>query len=182
MGFSRQEYLSGLPCPPPGDLPHPGIEQCLLRLFFPALADGYWTASTTWEAQTTWSSPQLLWLHLLWFFSWKCHLLQEWGFACQGTRVLGTYNSVSFGLSFQVVKLLLLLEAPSFCGQKYADKCSLSFLVLFSYPCSQGPLPVHGARDVTRPDVYPRFRSAEDLPSDPLAWPILPFPQWSFLI
>ena len=26
MGFSRQEYWSGLPCPPPGDLPNPGIE------------------------------------------------------------------------------------------------------------------------------------------------------------
>ena len=26
MGFSRQEYWSGLPCPPPGDLPHPRIE------------------------------------------------------------------------------------------------------------------------------------------------------------
>ena len=24
-GFSRQEYWSGLPCPPPGDLPNPGI-------------------------------------------------------------------------------------------------------------------------------------------------------------
>ena len=26
MGFSRREYLSGLPFPSPGDLPHPGIE------------------------------------------------------------------------------------------------------------------------------------------------------------
>ena len=26
MGFSWQEYWSGLPCPPPGDLPNPGIE------------------------------------------------------------------------------------------------------------------------------------------------------------
>ena len=26
MEFSRQEYLSGLPCPSPGDLPYPGIE------------------------------------------------------------------------------------------------------------------------------------------------------------
>ena len=26
MGFSRQEYCSGLPCPSPGDLPDPGIE------------------------------------------------------------------------------------------------------------------------------------------------------------
>ena len=26
MGFSRQEYWNGLPCPPPGDLPNPGIK------------------------------------------------------------------------------------------------------------------------------------------------------------
>ena len=26
MGFSRQKYWSGLPCPSPGDLPDPGIE------------------------------------------------------------------------------------------------------------------------------------------------------------
>ena len=32
MGFSRQEYWSGLPCPPPGDLPDPGIEPMSLSL------------------------------------------------------------------------------------------------------------------------------------------------------
>ena len=26
MGFSSQEYWRGLPCPPPGDLPDPGME------------------------------------------------------------------------------------------------------------------------------------------------------------
>ena len=26
MGFSQQEYWSRLPCPPPGDLPDPGIK------------------------------------------------------------------------------------------------------------------------------------------------------------
>ena len=26
VGFSRQKYWGGLPCPPPGDLPDPGIE------------------------------------------------------------------------------------------------------------------------------------------------------------
>ena len=26
MGFSRQKYWRGFPCPPPGDLPNPGIE------------------------------------------------------------------------------------------------------------------------------------------------------------
>ena len=32
MGFSRQEYRSGLPFPPPGDLPNPGSNLSLLRL------------------------------------------------------------------------------------------------------------------------------------------------------
>ena len=31
MGFSRQEYWSGLPCPPLGDLPHPGTDPSLLH-------------------------------------------------------------------------------------------------------------------------------------------------------
>ena len=33
-GFSRQEYWSGLPCPPPGDLPDPGIEPTSLYTSF----------------------------------------------------------------------------------------------------------------------------------------------------
>ena len=32
MGFSRQEYLSGLPCPPLGDLPNPGIKPVSLAV------------------------------------------------------------------------------------------------------------------------------------------------------
>ena len=32
MGFSRQEFWSGLPCPPPGDLPVPGIDPVSLAL------------------------------------------------------------------------------------------------------------------------------------------------------
>ena len=32
MGFSRQEYWSGLPCLPPGDVPGPGVNPCLLGL------------------------------------------------------------------------------------------------------------------------------------------------------
>ena len=45
MGFSRQEYWSGLPCPPPGDLPDPGIEPA--SLMSPASAGGFFTTSTT---------------------------------------------------------------------------------------------------------------------------------------
>ena len=37
MGFSRQEYWSGLPCPPLGDLPNPGIEPGSLTLWADSL-------------------------------------------------------------------------------------------------------------------------------------------------
>ena len=46
MGFSRQEYWSGLPCPPPGDLPNPGTKPT--SLMPPALAGGFFTTSSTW--------------------------------------------------------------------------------------------------------------------------------------
>ena len=49
MGFSRQKYWSGLPCPPPGDLPDPEIEPTSLTS--PALAGEFFTTSTTWEAK-----------------------------------------------------------------------------------------------------------------------------------
>ena len=52
IGFSRQEYWSGLPCPPPGNLPGPGIEP--VPLMSPALAGEFFTTSTTWEALATW--------------------------------------------------------------------------------------------------------------------------------
>ena len=41
MGFSRLEYWSGLPCPPPGDLPHQGIQP--VSLMSPALAGMFFT-------------------------------------------------------------------------------------------------------------------------------------------
>ena len=44
-GFSRQEYWSGLPFPPPGDLPDLGIEP--KSLMSPALAGRFFTSSAT---------------------------------------------------------------------------------------------------------------------------------------
>ena len=41
VGFSRQEYWSGLPFPSPGGLPDPGIEP--VSLASPALASGLFT-------------------------------------------------------------------------------------------------------------------------------------------
>ena len=48
MGFSRQEYWSGLPLNPPWALPNLGLEPT--SLLSPALACGSFTTSTTWEA------------------------------------------------------------------------------------------------------------------------------------
>ena len=45
MGFSKQEYWSGLQCPPPEDLLDPGIKPAC-----PALAGGSFTHWATWEA------------------------------------------------------------------------------------------------------------------------------------
>ena len=48
MGFSMREYWCGLSFSSPGDLPNPGIGPTSLKS--PALAGGFFTASTTWEA------------------------------------------------------------------------------------------------------------------------------------
>ena len=47
MGFSRQEYWSGLSFPSPGDLPDPGIKPASLKS--PALAGRFFTTMATWE-------------------------------------------------------------------------------------------------------------------------------------
>ena len=44
-GFSRQDSWSGLPCPPPGDLPDPGTEPT--SLMSPVLAGRFHTTNAT---------------------------------------------------------------------------------------------------------------------------------------
>ena len=45
LGFSSQEYWSGLPCPPPEDLSDPRI-----KLLLPTSVGRFFTTSATWEA------------------------------------------------------------------------------------------------------------------------------------
>ena len=54
MGFSREEYWSGLPFPPPGLLPDPGVEPRS-----PALAGRFFTVWATREAWPLWSLSEL---------------------------------------------------------------------------------------------------------------------------
>ena len=67
LGFSRQEYWRGLPCPPPGDRPNPGIEP--IPLASPALAGGFFATSATGEAHVCVLTG--------WIFNWekeRCYL------------------------------------------------------------------------------------------------------------
>ena len=66
MDFPKQEYWSGLPGPPPGDLPNPGIEP--MSLISPASAGGFFTTSATWEGLTLWRGQNLAELRLFFKF------------------------------------------------------------------------------------------------------------------
>ena len=59
MGFSRQEYWSGLPWSPPGDLPDPGIES--QSLMSPAWTGGFFTARATWRSLSLKSLYSIIW-------------------------------------------------------------------------------------------------------------------------
>ena len=48
MAFSRQQYQSGFPCLPQGDIPYPGVEP--VSLTSPALVVGFFTTSTICKA------------------------------------------------------------------------------------------------------------------------------------
>ena len=66
MGFSRQEYWSGLPFPPPEDLPDSGIKTAS-----PALT-GFFTTEPPGKTKSTLSYGNFFCLH-----PWKCELCES---------------------------------------------------------------------------------------------------------
>ena len=64
MRFSRQEYWSGLPFPPPGNLLNPGIKPVFLMS--PALTGEFFTPGPTWEVPGPFLELIYFWLH--WVF------------------------------------------------------------------------------------------------------------------
>ena len=78
MGISRQEYWSGLPFPPPGYLPHPGIEPVSL-----ALAGGFLTAEPPGKHLKYWHPCVLS------RFSCVSLFVTPWAEACQAPLFLG---------------------------------------------------------------------------------------------
>ena len=64
IGFSKQEYWSGLPCPPPGDLCSPGIEPA--SLVSPALAGRFFTSELPGAPKLRELKPHLCVQHRCW--------------------------------------------------------------------------------------------------------------------
>ena len=103
MGFPRQEYWSGLPCPPPGDLPDPGIKP--MSLMPPALAGRFFSTGATWEALTCTLYRKAAVIHtvlswMLWIVSANC---QTWGGCRNSVELVSLVRSVS---GFTILKFL----------------------------------------------------------------------------
>ena len=95
MGFSRQEYWSGLLCPPPGDLPNPGIKHrspalqvdSLLSGFFAGVTGGVAEGAASFRAnEETSICPH--WCPSLDTYSHSVKIL--WPALCQNMNSLGT--------------------------------------------------------------------------------------------
>ena len=63
---------SGLPCPPPGDLPNPRIKPTSV---LPALVSEFFTISTTWEPPNYWTAREFLVVILSWRNYFVCFTL-----------------------------------------------------------------------------------------------------------
>ena len=101
MGFSRQEYLSGSPCPPPGDLPNPDMEPTS------SVAGGFFTTSATWLLLKSQLKHHLSWV------------------SCTINSVLKYYFSMAFpggtfqGSSFSVISFCLFILLMGFSRKEY---------------------------------------------------------------
>ena len=95
MAFSRQEYWSGMLCPPPGNLPDPGIEpmgsimlsslpeESMSLLLSPAQVGGFFTTSATWGAGGICSKENLfiftyiyIYIYIYYPFTVYCDLVE----------------------------------------------------------------------------------------------------------
>ena len=120
MGILQAGYWSGLPCPPPGDFPNPGIEP---RSF--ALQADSLPAEPPGKPQEYWSGqPSLL-----------------WGiFPTQESNLMGSLHcrQILYQLSYQESPLCYIPGTKYYLNQlEYA--CVLSHAQLIGAPCTVAP-------------------------------------------
>ena len=107
-GFSRQEYWSGLPCPPPGDLPNPGrLNPGLLHYRQNLYCLSYREAQWWWRADSS-SVP--------------------WGYPLTQIRSLFLHCSTPLCLQLNPQKGQILWRVSSFLLRKWLRHCTHHFL------------------------------------------------------
>ena len=80
MGFSRQEYWSGLPCPPPGDLSYPVIEPVSTALQADSLPLSHYFSypfNNLSTLKTVGMRQRRSWCRWRWDFSWEGEKVRE---------------------------------------------------------------------------------------------------------
>ena len=109
MGFSRQEYWSGLPCPPPGDLSYPGIAPMSLR--------GFFTTSTTCDCIRFTSNISVFFQMFCFFWPWHmtCRILAPWpgirlGPSAVNARNPNKWTDRKFLCIFHIFILCIILQ------------------------------------------------------------------------
>ena len=150
MGFSRQEYWSGLLCPPPGDLPDPGIEPVS-----PALQTDY--HRVTREASAC--------IYILWFCLLSCAGTSLHSNCGNPLRPLETETFLFVELIVIMTRYLIYacpLRAENACFVQYLSCLMLlneykayilSKWPLLLPPCSWSASPIWGARLGTQHDT-----------------------------
>ena len=100
MKFSRQEWWNGLLCPPPGDLPYPGIEPVSS-----ALASGLLTSRAIWEAHSI-SIGESIFSRIPWFspLSSLYPLVHTWE--------TGSHRYPLLNLTIQLLKYHQFVSSP----------------------------------------------------------------------
>ena len=96
MGFSTQEYWSGQPCPPPGDLLNPGLKS--MSLASPASAVGFFTTAPP-------GQPNQYYMHMLmekYFYQEKQEFLSQ--------KRISYDTEVEFGYQIRIQKRVIEQE------------------------------------------------------------------------
>ena len=147
MGFSRQEYWSGLPCPPPGDLPNPGIQPVTpAGRFFTAEPPGkpitwiYHSLFCIHQLMSVWVAPSLAIMHKC-CYEHLCASFCMFLYVCITLRCIarskidlsyGKFSKVLQHFTFPFTSLLAMYECCSF--YIWVNTCYLSIYLAICLP------------------------------------------------
>ena len=162
MKFSRQEYWSGLPCPPPGDLPDPGIKPT--SLMCAALTGGSLPTESPGKPQTKCYEVQIckigkrwrwgageVWQLIFWFLLPALHPLQPPG--CAQSPAEGQDSATGLEVSKSRMSLVIcwksLIHSPKYFKRRKAHLSQLPIQLFWKKPEDRDCFP-YGLSNINR--------------------------------